>query len=418
MRLTRRARVIGAPVAPVFLVTLIILIIFAVLITAPLSGQQAVPASSSASSLDYEFFKTRVQPIFLAKRPGHARCYTCHSTGAPPLQPLAPGATTWTEEQSRRNFAAWQRVVSPGDPASSRLLMHPLAKAAGGDPFHAGGKHWQSKDDPEWQTLAAWVRTGVAATTPATAATAALDFEYYRTRVEPTFLKERAPNEGAGMCVTCHSRIATRLRLQPLPAGARAWTLEQSRQNFEAVARVVTLGDPLKSPLLIHPLAANAGGDPQHTGGKFWTSQDNAEWQTLALWVRNAAPAGATAPANRSAALDFAYFKNRVQPIFLAKRPGHARCYTCHSTGSPRLQTLPEGASAWSDEDARKNFDAWRAVVVPGEPTSSRMLMHPLAKQAGGDPFHAGGKHWSSQNDPEWQTLAAWVKGASDSSAK
>ena len=43
-------------------------------------------------SLDYAFFKERVQPIFLEKRPGHARCVTCHSHGAPPLQPLAAGA--------------------------------------------------------------------------------------------------------------------------------------------------------------------------------------------------------------------------------------------------------------------------------------------------------------------------------------
>ena len=33
------------------------------------------------------------------------------------------------------------------------------------------------------------------------------------------------------------------------------------------------------------------------------------------------------------------------------------------------------------------------------------------ATTAGGDPFHAGGKHWTSRNDPEWQTLAAWVRG-------
>jgi hypothetical protein len=38
------------------------------------------------------------------------------------------------------------------------MLIHPLAAAAGGDRFHAGGKHWKSKSDPEWQTLAAWVR--------------------------------------------------------------------------------------------------------------------------------------------------------------------------------------------------------------------------------------------------------------------
>jgi hypothetical protein len=49
-------------------------------------------------------------------------------------------------------------------------------------------------------------------------------------------------------------------------------------------------------------------------------------------------------------------------------------------------------------------------MVVPGS-TKSRILIHPLEEQAGGDFFHSGGKHWSSQNDPEWQTLKAWVGG-------
>ncbi len=124
----------------------------------------APPPPAAASSLDYEFFKTRVQPIFLAKRPGHARCITCHETGQPRLATLEDGATSFTEEQSRQNFAAWQRVVVPGDPDASRLLTHPLAKSAGGDPFHAGGRHWQSKSDPEFQTLVAWVKTGASPT--------------------------------------------------------------------------------------------------------------------------------------------------------------------------------------------------------------------------------------------------------------
>ena len=115
-------------------------------------------SASPTSSLDYTFFRDRVQPIFLAKRPGHARCIACHENGNPRLQALSPGASTWNEEQSRQNFEAWQRVVAPGDPQSSRLLMHPLAAAGGGDPFHAGGKHWKSQNDPEWQILATWVR--------------------------------------------------------------------------------------------------------------------------------------------------------------------------------------------------------------------------------------------------------------------
>ena len=111
----------------------------------------------SAPSLDYEVFKAKVQPIFLAKRPGHARCVSCHSSGTPlRLQPLSAGASTWTEEQSRKNFEAVKRVAQPGN-AKSMLLVHPLAEQAGGDFFHNGGKHWESQSDPEWQALKAWL---------------------------------------------------------------------------------------------------------------------------------------------------------------------------------------------------------------------------------------------------------------------
>ena len=117
------------------------------------------------------------------------------------------------------------------------------------------------------------------------------------------------------------------------------------------------------------------------------------------------------APASSSASLDFEYFKTKVQPIFLAKRPGHARCISCHAgaTGM-RLQPLPPGATTWNDEDSHKNFDAVRRMVVPGS-LKSRLLVHPLATQAGGDFFHNGGKHFASQNDPEWLILKGWVMG-------
>jgi hypothetical protein len=118
-------------------------------------GQQ--PAAPARPSLDYEYFKTKVQPIFLKKRPGHARCIACHGQGTPlRLQPLDPGATTWTDEESRKNFDAIRRVVVPGS-VKSKLLIHPLAEDAGGDFYHNGGKHFASQNDPEWQTLRNWV---------------------------------------------------------------------------------------------------------------------------------------------------------------------------------------------------------------------------------------------------------------------
>jgi hypothetical protein len=123
--------------------------------------------------------------------------------------------------------------------------------------------------------------------------------------------------------------------------------------------------------------------------------------------------AGSTQPPAAVASLNFEYFKTAVQPIFLAKRPGHARCISCHASGTPlRLQPLTPGSTTWSDEDSRKNFEAVRRVIVPGSVAKSPILTHPLAESAGGDFFHSGGKHWTSQNDPEWKILAAFVLGS------
>jgi YVTN family beta-propeller protein len=116
--------------------------------------------------------------------------------------------------------------------------------------------------------------------------------------------------------------------------------------------------------------------------------------------------------ATTSSTLDYDFFKTKVQPIFVAERSGHARCIACHTSGTPlRLQPLPAGSRTWTDEDSRKNFEAVRREVVPGSITKSRLLVHPLAQEAGGDFYHNGGKHWRSQNDVEWQTLKAWVVG-------
>jgi hypothetical protein len=116
------------------------------------NGQAAAP------TLDYQFFKEKVEAVFLAKRPGHTRCFACHSINNAPfhLVQLSPGATTWNEEQSRQNFQLIQKVVTPGY-EDSRLLKHPLAEVAGGDPRHNGGQQFASKNDPDWQTLRAWV---------------------------------------------------------------------------------------------------------------------------------------------------------------------------------------------------------------------------------------------------------------------
>jgi len=126
----------------------------------PARAPGAQEASTEKSPLDFQVYRTRVEPIFLKQRGEHARCYACHSQNESSfhLQRLAPGQTTWTEDQSRLNFKSVSQLVTPGDTNDSKLLLHPLAPEGGGDSFHSGGRQFESQNDPDWKTIADWVR--------------------------------------------------------------------------------------------------------------------------------------------------------------------------------------------------------------------------------------------------------------------
>ena len=132
-----------------------------------------------------------------------------------------------------------------------------------------------------------------------------------------------------------------------------------------------------------------------------------APW--IGVLAVSAAPVWTQVPAG----VDLTTFRDRVQPIFLDKRPGLARCYVCHSQGTAfRLQRLGPGRTSWTDEETQKNFEAVQRLISPGAPERSRLLLMPLAHDAGGTQFHPGGKRWMSQSDPEWKELAQWIKAA------
>jgi len=252
--------------------------------------QDPSASSQPRSSLDFESYRSRIEPIFVKKREGNTRCYDCHSALATrfPLERFLPGNSSWTEEQSRKNFESVSRLVALSDPLKSPLLVHPLAPEAGGDPTHTGGKFWKSQNDPEWQMLAEWIRQGGHAPEGARAnlpssPTDALDFQIFRTTVQPIFLKERP---GHARCYGCHVLPNRNFLLATLPPGKADWTDEQSHRNFQNILPLVVPGDPSSSRLLLHPLAPGAGGDPFHSGGWQFASQNDPDWLALADWVR------------------------------------------------------------------------------------------------------------------------------------
>jgi mono/diheme cytochrome c family protein len=238
-------------------------------------------------------------------------------------------------------------------------------------------------------------------------------FQTYRERVEPILTRaRRGHGPGLSACVACHAHAGTPLRLEPLQEdgnGRVFWSEASSRRNFEVVTRLVVAGNPDGSRLLRKPLADSAGGAPFHVGGKFWNSRNDPEWRVLAEWVR---AGGMPPPARERPVLDFEFFQNCVQRIFLDKREGHVECIHCHGSGERGFaQTLPEGRTYWTADESRQNFAIVRRYVEPGSPLMSRFLTHPLSPKAGGDHMHAGGRRWPSQDDPEWRMLAAWVRG-------
>jgi hypothetical protein len=120
---------------------------------------------------------------------------------------------------------------------------------------------------------------------PALVLAQTLDFEMYRTQVEPIFLKKRPTH---ARCVSCHVAALSRFQLQMLPDGVTNWTLEQSRRNFQAVSQLVNFKDVLASPILKHPLAEDAGGDKAHSGGEQFKTRDDLDWKTIEAWIRAA----------------------------------------------------------------------------------------------------------------------------------
>jgi hypothetical protein len=236
------------------------------------------------------------------------------------------------------------------------------------------------------------------------------DVDFFRKNIEPIFMKDRGGTmPGYAACVMCHTwQTSLRFRLET-PATDAGWTPEQSRRNLETLTKVVNTRTPEASYLLNKPLEPKAGG-MGHTGGTFWKSREDAEYLTVLKWIRSL-PADKYAPAPVTP-VDFQFFRSCVQKVFQNPREGHIRCSNCHNAGQIGFAPLPaEGRTEWNEEEARRAFGVITRLVVPGNPVESRFLLKPLHPDGGGSYAHNGVRRWQNRDDPEWQMLAAWVRG-------
>jgi len=238
-------------------------------------------------------------------------------------------------------------------------------------------------------------------------------FEYYRENIEPIFMRPRGyPNRGEdAACVMCHVwQTNLRFALEDMTETQNgwSWTEVQSRANYEVVTQLVDASDPASSKLLQKPLAPTAGGE-DHTGGTFWESTDDAEYQVALEWIVMLSAVEFTPPP--TPALDFEFFRTCVQQVFASPRYGQLPCTECHSGGSAGFAPAPANGTSWTEAEARRGFEVIQRLIVPGNPERSRFMLKPLHNESGGSYTHNGVRRWQSQNDPEWQVLAEWIRG-------
>ena len=256
-----------------------------------------------------------------------------------------------------------------------------------------------------------------ASTGPSTnGATLQVPFDFYRQNVEPLFLRPRGyPGTvgGRAACVMCHVwQTSVRFSLEEpteTPDGG-AWTEEQSRRNFEVVTQLVNASDPESSRFLLKPLAPVAGG-LGHTGGNFWDSTQDPEYQVILDWI-SALPAAEFTPADAEVEVDFQYYRSCVHPgVLSVGNYGQLSCTSCHAGGSAGFAPVSASGGALTEAEARQGFQTLQRLIVPGDPERSRFLLKPLHPDGGGSYAHNGVRRWQNRNNPEWQTLAAWIRG-------
>jgi hypothetical protein len=259
------------------------------------AGSVATTKSSAASSdgqpsafpdaAAIEAYRTKVESVFMRDRggtiPGMAACVMCHTWQTSVRFKLETPATDagWTAEQSRKNFDVVTQLINTGAPATSRLLLKPLAPSAGGM-GHTGGSFWTSRTDPEYVALLSWIQS-LPADRYVAKAEPSVDFEFFRSCVQRVFA---TPREGHIRCSNCHSEGL--IGFAPAPQNGTAWSDQEATRAFSTISRLILPGNPEQSRFLLKPLHPDGGGSYTHNGPRRWQSRSDPEWQMLAQWVR------------------------------------------------------------------------------------------------------------------------------------
>jgi hypothetical protein len=181
-----------------------------------------------------------------------------------------------------------------GDDANvSAAALDTLRKVKGvetRDDFRAAMNKLENSNNPRLKLIATNVLKGkdLSAALKDVQPGSLLDFRYFVTKIEPILA---TPGRDGKACVFCHASHVI-FKLEP-PNAEGIFSDQDSEQNYKYAMRVVNVGEPEKSLILIKPTrptdsAGNVGDYlATHNGGQRWHGNEQSEqYHTILEWIR------------------------------------------------------------------------------------------------------------------------------------
>jgi hypothetical protein len=134
---------------------------------------------------------------------------------------------------------------------------------------------------------------------------------------------------------------------------------------------------------------------------------------------------GAAATQKLVRQLDYAYFAQRVMPLFARKsgQDGNA-CVSCHFNHNQFRVTAPGQDGRFTDAQVREAYNSAAKVVNLDQPEKSLLLLKPISSSNTEGVIdsktlaHGGGIRWSGPQDPAYKVVLSWLKAAAKQDLK
>ena len=229
-------------------------------------------------------------------------------------------------------------------------------------------------------------------------------FDFYHQNIDPLLVRPLCyPNAiGNTSCIICHTwQTSLRFQLENTTdtLDGWAWSEGQSQMSYEVVPQLINTSDPVSSKLVRKPLAAQVGGE-SHTGGTYWESTDDAEYQVVRDGIEMLLEGPFTPVPELT--LDFEFYRSCAQEVFRTRKYGQFKYTERHAGGQQGFAPSPANRTSWTNAETQHGFDVIQRLILSGNPIESCWFLKPLHNESGRSDTHNSVRPWQSmvRDDP------------------